>query len=206
MLINLVALLWTPIAIVLGLIPIIFLLPTVILVKLPLRRRLKLVIPVWKFFGWFVMRVCFLSRIQHIDNRSKDSRLNTLQSGLYICNHLSYADVPMTLIFFQIPTVMKKEVLYIPLIGQLARASGSMPFDRSTGDSRKQIFELCKTRLLDNLPVQYYPEGTRNKNTPKSPKDYEHIKLHCCALLSKKRFLSPPFHSLTLKKFLINMA
>lgn len=76
---------------------------------------------------------------------------------------------------FQIPPIMKQEVLYIPLFGWAAWASGALPVSRSKTDSRKKVFALTKKRLVkEKMAVQVYPEGTRSKDG--RPKPYNEVR------------------------------
>lgn len=68
---------------------------------------------------------------------------------------------------------MKHEILYIPLFGLVGLVSGAITVKRKDPHSRKKTFQKAQKRLLRNLPVQYYPEGTRSKTN--HPKPYEDI-------------------------------
>ena len=72
---------------------------------------------------------------------------------------------------------MKKQVLYVPVLGFLAYASGAIVVDRTNKDSRKKVFEISKRELTSNRrQLQYYPEGTRRKDGGVGPKPFEEIK------------------------------
>ena len=146
-----------------------------IALPLPLKYRLKIVCPAWQIFATYILKWgCHAKLDIQQDNRSPQFQTNP-SFGLYIGNHQSFVDIPLMATIFQIPPVMKKEVLYIPLIGFVAWASGSMPVSRSDGGSRKKVFKMCRDRLVkQNLAVQYYPEGTRSKDG--RPKEFEQIK------------------------------
>lgn len=141
----------------------------------PLKYRLKVICPFWKIFATLVLKWGTHSKLAiQEDNRSPEFKTNP-SHGLYIANHQSFVDIPLMATMFQIPPIMKKEVLYLPIFGLVAWASGAMPVSRSRGDSRKKVFKMCRDRLLkEKLAVQYYPEGTRSKDG--RPKSFEQIK------------------------------
>src|SRR5690606_14078866 len=141
----------------------------------PLKYRLKFICPFWKIFATLVLKWGTHSKLDiQEDNRSPEFKTNP-SYGLYIANHQSFVDIPLMATMFQIPPIMKKEVLYLPIFGLVAWASGSMPVSRSKGGSRKKVFKMCRDRLLkDKLAVQYYPEGTRSKDG--FPRSFDVIK------------------------------
>lgn len=134
-------------------------------IPFPLKYRLKFLCPLWKIFATYVLKWgCHAKLDIQEDNRSDEFKTNP-SKGLYIANHQSFVDIPLMASMFQIPPIMKKEVLYIPVFGLVAWATGAMPVSRSKGGSRKKVFKMCRDRLIkDNLAVQYYPEGTRSKD------------------------------------------
>lgn len=56
------------------------------------------------------------------------SKMIFRQKRLYIANHQSYIDIPLIITKFQVPPIMKKEVLYIPIIGLVGWAMGHSLF------------------------------------------------------------------------------
>jgi 1-acyl-sn-glycerol-3-phosphate acyltransferase len=141
----------------------------------PLARRLKIVCPVWAWCGKIIMRHVSHSHIDICeDHRSPEFR-TIPGKGIYIANHQSFMDIPLMLTMHQVPPIMKKEVLYIPIFGWLGWISGAMPVSRSRTDSRKKVFAKAKKRILGHgIGVQVYPEGTRSKTA--DPKEYREIK------------------------------
>lgn len=154
---------------------IVFLFTTLIpacLASLPfaLDRRLKIMSPAWKTFGnWILRYACHVHIRVSEDHRSPEFSGIPAQ-GLYIANHQSYIDIPLVMTVYQVPPIMKKEVLYIPLFGWIAWASGALPVARGKMSSRKRVFDQAKKRILtEKIGLQVYPEGTRSKNAiPKS--------------------------------------
>lgn len=147
------------------------------LIALPfgLERRLKIVSPVWDFCSIMLLRYgCHAHLDIQEDYRSQELR-GTPPKGLYVCNHQSYADIPLLMTMYQAPPIMKKEVLYIPFVGWLAWISGALPVSRSKVSSRKKVFEQAKRRIVSaKIGLQVYPEGTRSKEA--HPKSYDQIK------------------------------
>ena len=129
-------------------------------------------------FSWraFARALLFTTRLKYevYDERTEQYR-KWPPKGLYIANHQSFMDIILLASQVQIPPIMKKEVLYVPLFGLTAWLSGSIVVNRKDPDSRKKVFEMSKNRLLNGSALQYYPEGTRSKNG--SPKIFEDIKV-----------------------------
>ncbi len=138
-------------------------------------RRLKIVCPAWKIFAEGVLKYGCVAKIAvKEDHRSVHFQI-TPAYGLYIANHQSYIDIPLLMTVFQVPPIMKKQVLYIPIFGWLAWISGALPVSRGSASSRKRVFIDARKRILEKkVGIQYYPEGTRSKDS--LPRPYEDIK------------------------------
>lgn len=142
------------------------LMPTcLVAIFLPLKRRLLVVCPVWRFVCDKTLRWVCAAKIDISEDHRSDELKNDLPAkGLYIANHQSYIDIPLIITKFQVPPIMKKEVLYIPIIGLVGWASGALIVSRGKNDSRRRVFEQTKRRILkEKIGIQYYPEGTRSK-------------------------------------------
>jgi len=156
---------------------VIFLLPLSIL-ALPLNanHRIRLVSPGWGLFAKSIMYLGVFAKITKIDQRDEIAKKHRQPHGLHIANHQSFMDIPLMLTSFQIPPIMKKEVLYMPIFGLCAYASGALIVDRSSRESRKKVFSLCQRRLKEEFrSLQYYPEGTRQRSVD-YPKELKEIK------------------------------
>ncbi len=156
---------------------ILFLVP-ISIVALPFKWQTRRTItgPFWWMFSHFTLRIVCLSRITKIDRR--EGNISTIGSpeGLYIANHQSFIDIPMMLTNLQSPPIMKKEVLYIPLLGICAFSSGAIIVDRKDPNSRKKVFKNATDRLTKlDKSLQFYPEGTRQRKAT-GPKDFSKIK------------------------------
>jgi 1-acyl-sn-glycerol-3-phosphate acyltransferase len=164
-------------AIFLGLFLLLFVLVPVCLIAFPfsLDRRLKIVGPVWSFFGHSLVRWVCHAHIRVLEDHRSPEFGGTPCKGLYVANHQSYMDIPMMVTRFQAPPIMKKEVLYIPLFGWMAWISGALPVSRGKTSSRRKVFEQAKKRIMkENIGLQVYPEGTRSKDA--LPKTFKEVK------------------------------
>lgn len=149
--------------------------PVLMVCYLPFRTRLKCVQQVWRVFSHVILEVGCLSKLTLIDRRAPEDKKFPAQ-GVYIANHQSLLDVPLLITQFQIPPIMKKEVLYIPFFGFIGWVCGSLIVSRGKRDSRRKVFEQTKYRLTqDKMAIQYYPEGTRSKD--QKIKDFKDIKI-----------------------------
>lgn len=152
------------------------LLPTVIVATpFPLKRRLKIICPVWQFCSHMMLRYALMVHID-VEEDHRSPELKPIPGhGLYISNHQSIVDIPLCFTIFQIPPIMKKEILYIPIFGWLAWCSGALPVSRSSNQSRRKVFHQARKRFKQmKLGIQLYPEGTRSKDG--QLKDYSEIK------------------------------
>ncbi len=141
----------------------------------PLATRLKIVGPVWAFFGRCVVKLVCHARISILEDHRGPPFRGTPCYGLYVANHQSYVDIPLMVTLFQAPPIMKKEVLYIPIVGLMAWISGGLPVSRGKTSSRRAVFEKAKKRIMkERIGLQVYPEGTRSKDA--LPKPYSGIK------------------------------
>jgi 1-acyl-sn-glycerol-3-phosphate acyltransferase len=81
-----------------------------------------------------------------------------------VCNHNSFADVPVSSPWIPGPnkTLAKVEMARIPLFGVIYKA-GSVLVDRKSDASRRDSFNQMALMLEKGLHLCLYPEGTRNK-------------------------------------------
>lgn len=98
----------------------------IVALPFPLRYRLKVVSPAWGIFSRNFLKLGCNAKLDVFeDHRSEDFK-GVPAYGLYIANHQSFIDIPLMAATYAIPPIMKKEVLYIPVFGWLAWASGAM--------------------------------------------------------------------------------
>ena len=87
------------------------------------------------------------------------------ENYIVVCNHNSFADVPVSSPW--IPgankTLAKVEMSRIPIFGIIYRA-GAVLVDRRSDQSRRESFAAMQQALNTGLHLCLYPEGTRNKS------------------------------------------
>jgi 1-acyl-sn-glycerol-3-phosphate acyltransferase len=146
-----------------------------IALPLPLRKRLKIVSPAWGIFARNFLKFGCQAKLDIWEDHRSEAYRGVPAYGLFVANHQSFIDIPLMATIYQIPPIMKKEVLYIPVFGWLAWASGAMPVSRSKNNSRKKVFSQARKRLSkEKIAVQVYPEGTRSRDG--FPKEFSEIK------------------------------
>ena len=86
------------------------------------------------------------------------------QNYVVVCNHNSFADVPVSSPWIPGPnkTLAKVEMARIPVFGVIYKA-GSVLVDRKSEASRRDSFNQIALMLEKGLHLCLYPEGTRNK-------------------------------------------
>lgn len=140
-----------------------------------IKRRMAIIMIGWRIWGKTVINWSCLADVYQEDHRTDEEIKQRPLSGLHISNHMSFLDIPLTLLHFQIPPIMKKQVLYIPLFGFLGWASGSLIVDRKQKNSRKKALKAAIERLtVHKVALHYYPEGTRSKTG--KPRSHDQIK------------------------------
>ena len=157
-------------------------------------KRLKYTSPFWKYFAILLLKT-LNTNVVKIDSRDKKTKNISNPPGLYISNHQSLMDIPLLLTVFQNPPIMKKSILYIPIFGICAYATGCVCVDRKSHRSRKEALDKAIFRLHNyHRGLQVYPEGTRNREAD-SPKDLKHIKK---PLISHAYKNNIPVHSISI--------
>jgi 1-acyl-sn-glycerol-3-phosphate acyltransferase len=83
--------------------------------------------------------------------------------SIILCKHQSaWETIALQVIFPPQIWVLKRELLYIPIIGWAWMALSTIPIDRSAGrESLKKLVSHGKDRLSKGLWVVIFPEGTR---------------------------------------------
>lgn len=86
------------------------------------------------------------------------------QNYVVVCNHNSFADVPVSSPWIPGPnkTLAKVEMARIPVFGVVYKA-GSVLVNRKDEASRRESFSQMSAMLHKGLHLCLYPEGTRNK-------------------------------------------
>ena len=171
------SLIWTPIQVIFSsLLVLVFagIASIIQIINPDLKTKFILATIFWKKFCHLIINIGLLCRPFIVDRRSPEFH-SSLNSALYICNHQSIWDIPLTLYVYQIAPIMKKELMSVPFFGIITKASTAIPVDRKDKDSRRNVVFQVLARLKLGLPVQFYPEGTRNKFSP-HPKNFDEIK------------------------------
>lgn len=83
--------------------------------------------------------------------------------SIILCKHQSaWETIALQVIFPPQIWVLKRELLYIPIIGWAWMAMDTIPIDRSAGrEALKKLVTYGKDRLAKGLWVVIFPEGTR---------------------------------------------
>lgn len=81
------------------------------------------------------------------------------QHALWVSNHISWIDIPVIGSLARVFFLSKAEVARWPLMGQLARAGGTLFIQRGSGDSDK-VRQQITGFLQQKLPILFFPEAT----------------------------------------------
>ncbi|MBP9673968.1 MAG: 1-acyl-sn-glycerol-3-phosphate acyltransferase [Bacteriovoracaceae bacterium] len=135
----------------------------------PLRTRNCFLGGLWKYGCRFLLQFGFFAHVH-----KEDLRPTKKIQGLLVSNHLGMLDIPLLQSEYPIPPIMKKELARIPLFGFICKTAGGIMVDRKDPTSRKQAFVTAQKRLLDDYPVQVYPEGTRQTSQGPAPVEKIH--------------------------------
>lgn len=93
------------------------------------------------------------------------------EAVLYVPNHRSYFDFVVTFCNLESPilNVGKKELAYLPVIGQWVMLIGTFLMDRKSRKKGYRIIEESVKTVKNGKSVVIYPEGTRNKGKMEEP-------------------------------------
>lgn len=107
-----------------------------------------------------VYRVLFMMRLKVYGKEHVDPA----RVSLYICNHQSYMDIPPLLRYSRATALSKKEVKWLPIIGQITYVGGGLFFDRKKTTDKfgvlREVIELFKS----GSSLCIFPEGTRSRS------------------------------------------
>jgi 1-acyl-sn-glycerol-3-phosphate acyltransferase len=85
------------------------------------------------------------------------------QPFVVVCNHQSFADIPiLSLIPWEMKWVAKTELFSIPFVGWMMRLAGDIQLDRSDRRSGMKMLLTAAKILEKRCPVMIFPEGTRS--------------------------------------------
>src|SRR5438093_7442953 len=91
------------------------------------------------------------------------------QSGLLVCNHISYLDVVVLSSIGRRVFVAKRDVAAWPLFGWLAHAAGTIFVDRERRLSSPVVVGLIRNAIASGSVVVLFPEGTSSDGTTVLP-------------------------------------
>jgi 1-acyl-sn-glycerol-3-phosphate acyltransferase len=91
------------------------------------------------------------------------------QSGLLVCNHLSYLDVVVLSSIWPCVFVAKRDVATWPLFGWLARAAGTIFVDRERRLASPDVVDLVRAAVAGGSLVVLFPEGTSSDGSTVLP-------------------------------------
>jgi 1-acyl-sn-glycerol-3-phosphate acyltransferase len=124
-------------------------------------QRAKVMHPIFRLWMGVYMPLAFCPVF-----RKGKAHFKKGQNYVVVCNHNSFADVPVTSPWIPGPnkTLAKIEMARIPIFGVIYKA-GSVLVDRKSEASRRESFNDMAKMLEKGLHLCLYPEGTRNKTT-----------------------------------------
>lgn len=82
------------------------------------------------------------------------------QSGLMVCNHLSYLDILVLSSLAPAVFVAKREVQYWPVFGSLAALAGTLFVDRTRRSDVRRVNDRIRALLDNGALVVLFPEAT----------------------------------------------
>lgn len=103
---------------------------------------------------WWHQRFC---QILNLEIRVQGAPLDG--HALWVSNHVSWLDIPGLGGLFPVYFLSKSEVAKWPIVGWLARVSGTLFIKRGAGDAGK-INDLLAGHLLAGRNILFFPEGT----------------------------------------------
>lgn len=120
-----------------------------------------------RYTGWWMRTLATtISRVNpmwDIEIEGEMPDLSTPRPFVTVCNHLSLADIPViSRLPWEMKWVAKKSLFRIPIAGWMLRMVHDIPVDRADKRSRARVLEEASKRFEANLPVMFFPEGTRS--------------------------------------------
>jgi 1-acyl-sn-glycerol-3-phosphate acyltransferase len=124
---------------------------------LPVKRRFVFVALVTRFIGWWLKITCKIN----VDIKGAKNIIAD-QTYIIMCNHQSaWETFFLQTLFSPLSTVLKEELMRIPLFGWALRFSKPIAIDRNQKfKSLKKLISQGKNRLEEGISVLIFPEGT----------------------------------------------
>lgn len=139
--------------------------PALILLLLdPFKQRLvQPMVRAWGKVSLFMLRLPV--KITGLEN------LKGLERSVLVCNHTSAVDIPLILgnVPRRIGFLAKKQVVYIPVIGQILLLLGHVLVDRSNPRQALKSIKRCTRAINKGISVALFPEGTRTTDGQVQP-------------------------------------
>ncbi len=124
----------------------------------------------YNYNRWWALRWGDLNGVKY--KLLGDEHLKDGQAYIFVSNHSTNADLPISAVSFNRPyrPLGKVELNKAPVVGYLFRKA-LVSVDRSNAESRTKSVLALKALLESGVSVLIFPEGTRNK-TDKPLKDF----------------------------------
>jgi lysophosphatidate acyltransferase len=97
--------------------------------------------------------------------------LQHTKPSVYLLNHQSTMDMHIlgAVLPHRVVLTAKKEIMFIPIMGQVFMAGKNMFIDRKNRASAVAAMDTVQSRMIkENLSVLIFPEGTRSHQSDKS--------------------------------------
>ena len=136
---------------------------TLLLLPLGLLRRgerEQYASPIARAFGWACIHLVLFARPEVIGRSNLPSR----RGYLVVCNHRSWLDVLLLVWATDSIGISKREIGWIPFLGQGGRIAGAIFFDRRDRESRANVVTEATSMMSRNANIHVFPEGTRTRN------------------------------------------
>ena len=159
----------------------------IIVLPLPTSRRKKsqIFLTLAPIVCKIIVYLGFLSKTKLVDRREIPLLKQYKNKGvLFIANHSSLIDTPLMNMTHPFTTLMKREIIYIPMMTLPSIAANQITVKRGDPIDRKRALKQSLNNLYNNGYLLYYPEGTRSKTD--SPKPFENIHLPILRAAYKK--------------------
>lgn len=95
------------------------------------------------------------------------SQVNTIQSSMIVCNHISYLDsILLVSLYTKHITIAKDRLFYIPILGSVAEHAGYIPSSGrgKCADLLLNSLEAVSDTLARGGNIIVFPEGTRSRD------------------------------------------
>ena len=111
-------------------------------------------VPWAKIILWGTGTHIEVSGLSHIDRE---------KTYIFIPNHLSFFDIFSLLAYLSVDFkfILKKELMYIPILGWSMKRAGYISIDRSSPAKARRTFKRAVDRIKSGTSLVMFAEGTR---------------------------------------------